>query len=180
MALRATDNNHELVTTYLHMTDPSDFQPGYAQNIDGKSIMFLKMKAADVDFYRFLYREVGDQWAWRDRLLLSDDELEAELSKPGVSVHVLYVDGTPAGYVELGFDGAETEILYFGLRSEFHGCGLGKHLLSYGIERAWGLGSNRVHVHTCNLDGPHALNNYMKRGFKIFNVKRQPMPNLYQ
>lgn len=178
MALRATETPTELVTTYLEMTDPSEFQPGYAQ-LEGRSIMILKMQQADVAFYRFLYRSVGEQWAWRDRLMMNDDDLREELSQPGCDVYVLYVDGIPAGYVELGCNGAETEIQYFGLRSEFHGMGLGKHLLSYGVERAWEKGTDRIWLHTCNLDGPHALRNYMKRGFKIFDVKYEPMPERY-
>jgi hypothetical protein len=52
--------------------------------------------------------------------------------------------------------------------------------LSYGIEKAWEDGAKRVWVHTCNLDGPHALDNYTKRGFSVYDEHRQPMPNRYQ
>lgn len=176
MALRETAVPEQLVTTYLHMTDPAEFQPSY---IEGHTVMMMQMNAADLDFYRFLYGSVGAEWRWRDRLVMSDEELTAALSQPGVSVHVMYVDGIPAGYVELGCDGEETEILYFGLRSAFHGMGLGKHLLSYGIQRAWETGAKRIRVHTCNLDAPQALSNYMKRGFKIYDVHYQPMPDRY-
>ena len=37
----------------------------------------------------------------------------------------------------------------------------------------------RVWLHTCNLDGPHALSNYQKRGFRIYEVIEEPMPELY-
>ena len=59
------------------------------------------------------------------------------------------------------------------------GAGLGKHLLSYGVARAWEMDAKRVWLHTCNLDGPHALANYQKRGFRIFKVVEEPMPALY-
>jgi ribosomal protein S18 acetylase RimI-like enzyme len=166
-----------LITTYLHITDRGAFKPTY---LHASNVKIVEMNAADVAFYRFLYGEVGKEWRWRDRLLLSDVDLYAILSQPGVSVHVLYVDGVPAGYVELAKQGDATEIAYFGLRPNFFGRGLGKYLLSYGIETALEDGAERVWVHTCNLDGPHALDNYKKRGFKIYDEHRQPMPNVYQ
>ena len=61
----------------------------------------------------------------------------------------------------------------------YMGRGLGKHLLSYGISRAWEMDADRVWLHTCNLDGPHALANYQKRGFKVFKVEEEPMPERY-
>ena len=87
MALRATDAN--LVTTYLHMTDPAQFQPSYVTPQRGQSLMIMQMQQADVSFYRFLYNTVGDQWRWRDRRLMSDEELAAALSCEGCSVHVV-------------------------------------------------------------------------------------------
>ena len=166
----------KLVTTYLHMIHPTDFRPSY---IADRHVKIIPMKKADVSFYRFLYSEVGRDYRWRDRLVISERELLETISKPGVSIHVMYVHGVPAGYVELAQTGDSTEVAYFGLRPEFHGNGYGKHLLSYGIERAWADGAKHVWVHTCNLDGPHALSNYLKRGFKVYEVHEAPMPNRY-
>lgn len=165
-----------LVTTYLHMTDPAQFHPAF---VDDHRAAIRRMERPDVAFYRFLYGEVGREWRWRDRLLLSDDELYRVLSQPAVAVYVLYVDGVPAGYVELDKQGEDTEIAYFGLRSAYMGSGYGKHLLSYGIAQAWATGARRVWVHTCNLDSPHALGNYLKRGFSIERVDEKPMPSRY-
>jgi GNAT superfamily N-acetyltransferase len=165
-----------LVTTYLHMTDPSDFRPVL---LDDPFVQILTMNKADVSFYRFLYSEVGRDYRWRDRLIIPEHELYDAISKSGVSIHVMYVQGVPAGYVELAQTGDSTEVAYFGLRSEFHGNGYGKHLLSYGVMQAWAGGAKQVWVHTCNLDGPHALSNYMKRGFKVYEVHETPMPTRY-
>ena len=173
-----------LVTTYLQMTDWSQFRPAYLNYLDGMKLMC--MGTPDVAFYRFLYSSVGEEWRWRERLSHSDEEIKALLLEPGTSVHVLYVNGVPAGYIELaerkeGPTGRffSTEIVYFGLRSTYIGRGLGKHLLSHGIAYAWNRGTQRLWVHTCNLDGPHALNNYIKRGFKIYRVDKEPMPERY-
>lgn len=175
MTAIATPN--ALITTYLQMTSPAAFRPSY---VNDPTIQIVRMERPDIRFYRFLYGSVGEQWRWRDRLIMADDELMAALSTPGTSIHVMYVDGVPAGYVELAKHGQSTEIAYFGLREEFMGRGLGKHLLSYGIAQAWNDGTRRVYVHTCNLDGPHALDNYMKRGLSVYHVEEQPMPERYQ
>jgi GNAT superfamily N-acetyltransferase len=173
-----------LVTTYLQMTDWSEFCPAYLNYLAG--IKLMCMETPDVAFYRFLYTSVGQQWRWRDRNNQSDDEIEALLLAQGTSVHVLYVNGAPAGYIELaqrkeGSTGRfySNEIVYFGLRPGYTGRGLGKHLLSHGIAYAWNNGAQRLWVHTCNLDGPHALDNYIKRGFKIYKIEKQPMPESY-
>lgn len=166
-----------LVTTYLEMTDPSQLNADYADDFPG-SVRIERMDATDVQFYRFLYDSVGDQWAWRDRRLMSDCELAAALDH--ASVYVLYVDGVPAGYVELARHADSTEIAYFGLRPAYMGRGLGKYLLSFGIARAWDEGAQRVTVHTCNNDAPQALPNYLKRGFQIARIEEEPMPDRYR
>lgn len=166
-----------LITTYLEMNQRAEFLPAFVE-LD-VSLHILRMGALDLPFYKFLYQVVGETWRWRDRLVMPEAELRDVLAQPGCSVDVLYVAGVPAGYVELLREGDQTEIAYFGLRPAYFGRGLGKHLLSYGIERAWEAGAQRVWLHTCNLDGPYALANYQKRGFKIYKVDERPMPDRY-
>ena len=103
-------------------------------------------------FYKFLYQSVGEEWAWRDRLQMSNSELRGILASPNTQVQVMYVSGWPAGYVELyRHEDGSIEVAYFGLRRNYMGRGLGKHLLSYGVARAWDMGAKRVWLHTCNL-----------------------------
>ena len=166
-----------LITTYLEMTSPAEFQPAYLAEAD--SLCVLRMGTVDVAFYKFLYQAVGEIWRWRDRLIMPEDMLYETLAHPGCTVDVLYVEGVPAGYIELACEENETEVAYFGLRPAYVGRGLGKHLLSRGIEQAWQDRAQRVWLHTCNLDGPYALDNYVKRGFKIYRVDEQPMPERY-
>ena len=168
-----------LVTTYLEMNSREQFRPALLAADARADCRLCGLERVDLDYYRFLYRAVGWPWRWRDRLTISDDELRRELSAPGVTIDVLYVAGAPAGYIELGRVGPDTEVVYFGLRQAFFGRGLGKHLLSLGVQRAWDEGAARVWVHTNNLDGPHALANYEKRGFRIYKVEEEPMPSLY-
>lgn len=173
----ATKTAETLITTYLEMPSEDDFAPAFIRASD---IEIVTMEMPDLGFYKFLYQSVGEEWAWRDRLQISNSELRRILTSPNTQVHVMYVSGSPAGYVELyRHDDNSVEIAYFGLRRSYMGRGLGKHLLSYGVARAWDMGAERVWLHTCNLDGPHALSNYQKRGFRVVKVVEEPMPALY-
>lgn len=165
------------IITYLHMPDRAQFKPAY---IDAPDVAITRLEQPDIPFYRFLYDTVGAALRWRDRRLLSDADLLAAITHPDVSIYVLTVAGEPAGYVELRKDGGDTEIEYFGLFPGYMGRGLGKHLLSFGIEQAWNDGAQRVIVDTCNLDSPEALPNYLKRGFEVYNVVSKPMPDRYK
>lgn len=164
-----------LITTYLEMTHPDQFKASFKHSDE---LRLERMEQIDLSFYRYLYRAVGEKWAWRDRLYVSNEELRRALRT--ARVYVLYVRGAPAGYVELAKEGPSVEIVYFGLREEYMGQGLGKHLLSCGVQKAWELGAERIWLHTCNLDGPHALANYRKRGFRVYMQHSEPMPEIYQ
>jgi GNAT superfamily N-acetyltransferase len=73
----------------------------------------------------------------------------------------------PAGYFELReHDDRSVEIAYFGLLPDFIGRGWGKYLLTRAAEAAWQLKPSRIWLHTCTLDHPAALPNYLKRGFR--------------
>ena len=89
------------------------------------------------------------------------------LDTPGVSIWLMSWEDAPAGYFELReHDDASVEIAYFGLLPDFIGRGWGKYLLSRAVESAWQLNPSRVWLHTCTLDHPAALPNYVKRGFR--------------
>lgn len=165
-----------LITTYLEMREHAEFVPAYSSD---PSLSIWPLANPSAALYRTLYRGVGHKIGWRDREVWSDADLEAWLAQPQIKLFVLHVGTELAGYVELDQQGGNVEIAYFGLFEPFQGRGYGKHLLSYGIQQAWGLGAKRVWVHTCNLDGPHALPNYQARGFKIYKVEEEPMPAKY-
>src|SRR5262245_37445369 len=123
-------------------------------------------------FFRYLYAEVGRNYHWVDRLPWTEEQVRARLADPLVSLHVLYVEGSPAGYFELErHDDRSCEIAYFGLLPEFLGRGLGKHLLTVAAETAWAEGAERVWLHTCTLDDSAAMPNYVGRGFKPFKTE---------
>jgi GNAT superfamily N-acetyltransferase len=159
----------EVVRTYLEMKDPADLQP--VPLTAGARVE--QVHRCPVSFHRFLYREVGRNYHWRDRLTWSDEQIQHYLDDPGITLHVLYVQGAPAGYYELRMgEDLAVEIAYFGLLPEYLGRGLGKGLLSEAVTGAWRRGARRVWLHTCTLDDPAALPNYLKRGFKPFKEEK--------
>jgi len=108
-----------------------------------------------------------------ERVNADDREAAARLMRRTL---VLYVSGTPAGYVELEVQPENTvEVAYFGLLPRFIGQRLGGYLLGVGVERAWAQGARRVWVHTCSLDGPNALANYQARGFRVYDRRVEQM-----
>ncbi|MEU9981584.1 GNAT family N-acetyltransferase [Streptomyces sp. NPDC050856] len=166
------------VTTWsLEQTSPDDLRPAAEP---GPDIRIVRAEIPSPEFSRFLYSAVGGDIRWTDRLGLTYARWREILERPGVETWVAYERGTPAGYVELDPqpDGA-VEIVYFGLIPAFRGRRIGGHLLSYGAARAWDLAerwpgrepTKRVWLHTCSLDGPHAMDNYLRRGFTLFHTE---------
>ncbi len=164
-----------VLATYLHLPDHDAFRPAF---VDDADVLVMKADHPLVPFYRFLYSTVGSGFSWVDRLRWTDARLHAHLSRPDVAVLVLYLEGTPAGYAELvaksGDEG--TEVAYFGVFPQFHGRGLGKHLLSVAVKRAFDDGATRVWLSTRSTDGPYAIANYKARGFRPFRTAWEPAP----
>lgn len=161
----------EVTTWYLEMLAPDQLEAASPANYP------LRIEQASVpspEFSRFLYTSVGGNWYWLNRLDWSYQQWLAYLDRPEVETWVAYVDGTPAGYIELEAQpDQQVEITYFGLLPQFIGKRLGGHLLSVGVQRAWAMGARRVWVHTCSFDGKYALSNYQARGFQLYREEKQ-------
>ncbi len=134
---------------------------------DGLSVVHVV--APTVPYYRSLYDAVGKEFHWLSRRKMTDEALAAILGDPGNEIHVLHVDGTPAGFAELDRrQPGEIELIQFGLTRAFIGQGLGKWFLQWTIDKAWSYGPNRFWLHTCTLDHPAAVPNYTKAGFVLY------------
>lgn len=174
----------DVITWSLEQTSPSDLASAKAPDDD---VRIVRAEVPSPEFSRFLYTAVGGDVRWTDRPGLTYAQWQEIVDRPGAETWVAYVDGTPAGYVELDpqADGV-VEIMYFGLVPAFRGRRIGGHLLSRGTERAWDLAgrwpgrqaTRRVWVHTCSLDGPHALANYERRGYRLFDTTVGPEPEV--
>jgi GNAT superfamily N-acetyltransferase len=101
---------------------------------------------------------------------MQDEELLAIIHHDLVDVLVLTAVDEPLGYAELDRRQAgEIELACFGLFPSATGQGLGKYLLNRAMRAAWAHSPQRVWVHTCDLDHPAALPNYLKAGFEVYD-----------
>ena len=157
---------NEVKTCYLEMHSPDALEPSDTP-VDGLEIR--QVSIASPEFNRFLYKTVGKQWLWIDRLVWMANEWRRWVDRDDLETWVAWVQGAPAGYFELERqEGGSIEIAFFGLLPRVIGRGLGGRLLTEAIRRAWAMGASRVWVHTCTLDHPNALANYEARGLKVY------------
>jgi len=160
----------EVTRTYLEMRGPAQLQ---AARCEDPRIRIEQLPECSPSFFRHLYVEVGRNYHWIDRLPWTDEDISAHLKQPEVSLWLMTDEGATAGYFELRrCEDGSVEIAYFGLLPEFIGRGLGKYLLTRAVEQGWAEGANRVWLHTCTLDDPAAMPNYLKRGFKPFKTEK--------
>ena len=160
----------EVTRTYLEMRAPSELRMARS---DDPLIKIDLQRECSVELFRYLYIEVGKNYHWIDLLPWTDEQIATFLQKPEVSLWLMTYDGQTAGYFELKkCEDGSTEIAYFGLMPQFIGRGLGKHLLTCATEQAWADGATRVWLHTCTLDDPAAMPNYLKRGFRPFKSEK--------
>jgi GNAT superfamily N-acetyltransferase len=158
-----------VTTTYLEIDNPSDLRPSGEPRVP---FTLTRVDVPTPELNRFLYVSVGDNWAWRDRLQWDRPRWLQYLNRPELETWVMYVRGTPAGYFELERQGGSVEVAYFGLLPRFIGLGLGGALLTASIRRAFEIGASRVWLHTCTLDHPQALANYLARGLSPYKTEQ--------
>lgn len=155
----------DVTVHHLEMLAPSHC--AVAAPRDGLTV--LHVQSPSVPYYRSLYDAVGKDFNWLDRRRTPDEVLAAIISDPLNELHVLHVDGTPAGFAELDRRRpGEIELSQFGLIPAFIGQGLGKWFLQWTIDKAWSYEPKRFWLHTCTLDHPAALPIYLKSGFVLF------------
>lgn len=157
--------NRPVTTWYLELRSPAQL---HRAAVPEPAPQIVRAEIPSPALNRFLYTSIGGDWHWLDRLPWTWQRWMQWLDRPELQTWVMYVSGTPAGYVELEKQGDDVEIAYFGVAREFIGRKLGGHLLSVGIERAFAMGAKRVWVHTCSLDHPMALANYRARGMTCY------------
>ena len=127
----------------------------------------------DFQLNKFFYEQIGQNHHWNDRLVWDDKRWIDYVSNPNVFTFVLKDNENIAGFFELIYhkDKFEMEIAYFGLLKSFMAKKLGGYMLSEAIKVSFSYKVKRVWVHTCSLDHKNALNNYLARGMKIYNIE---------
>ncbi len=161
------------VVTCLEMTARPPLRPEPAG-----AWTLRRVERPPLDWYRALFRRIGEPWLWFSRLQMTDRELSAILWDAAVEVHALAVDGADEGLLELDFRRAEDcELAFFGVSPPLIGSGAGRFLMNRAIERAWARPIRRLWVHTCTLDHPGALAFYRRSGFRPWRLQVEVAPD---
>jgi len=151
------------VVTYLEMTSkPEERLAG-----DRTDLTLMRWQDPDLDEYRALFKNVGEDWLWFARLTIPASELRSALNDPNRPLYVPVLNGRKVGLLELDFtDPAQPELAYFGLVPTAIGGGVGRWLMQQAIDLAWERpATQRFWLHTCTGDSPKAMGFYRSCGF---------------
>jgi GNAT superfamily N-acetyltransferase len=150
------------IITHLHMYARPPLRPERAN--DGYELRRALRPA--LDWYRELYRRVGEQWLWFSRLALDDGALARLIHDGNIEVHALRHRDREIGILELDLRRhPDLEISFLGVVPGYFGTGAGRFLMNRALEITWSRNPRRVSVHTCTLDHPSALAFYLRSGF---------------
>ncbi|MCA6115313.1 GNAT family N-acetyltransferase [Bradyrhizobium sp. WSM 1738] len=128
-----------------------------------------RVETPPLDWFRDLYRRVGEEWLWFSRIRMPDAELAAHLHAPQLEVYALVDAGRDEGLLELDFrEPGQCEIVMFGVAAKLVGTGAGRWLMNRAQDIAWSRPIDRLWLHTCTFDHPAALAFYQRSGFRAF------------
>jgi GNAT superfamily N-acetyltransferase len=158
----------------MEMMDAGDLCPAPLPEVE---MTFTLAQTPSADVNRALYALVGARVCWTDRFGWTHDDWRSWVERPELSTWLALADGTIAGFFELEAQpGGDTEVHLVGLTPAFIGRGYGGYLVEQCVRRAWQRGrlwaqrygpARRVWLRTSTLDHPNAINNYLKRGFRV-------------
>ena len=139
-------------------------------NSSKENKFLIKKIKPDFQLNKFFYKQVGKKHRWIDRLSWTDEKWINFISNKNLETYVISESDDLIGFFELLYnpDLNETEISYFGLLEEYIGKGIGGYALSEAIKKSFEKNIKRVWLHTCTLDHPNALKNYIARGMRVF------------
>ena len=164
----------EKVVSYLEMTSPEHLVPGR----EPPTRLLFDPAESREQLVRETHLRVGTPHHWGS-VLWTDQQWAAQVALPHQHHWVVRVDGEVAGLTSMVAEpGGDVQIMVFGLVPEWVGRGYGGAALTEAVRLAWQVPPvdaahvSRVHLDTMSLDHPHALPNYLARGFRIYRTER--------
>ena len=155
---------YKTTVTHLEMVPP--FLPAAPDACWPDGISFTRETDISLAAYRALYEDVGRQWHWVNRRLLTDRQLSAIIHHPATEIFTLKRRDRAIGFVELNFKlFPQVEIVFVGLVKDAIGKGLGSQMLQQAISYIYSRAPSRIIIQTCTLDHPSALPLYQSYGF---------------
>jgi pimeloyl-ACP methyl ester carboxylesterase/GNAT superfamily N-acetyltransferase len=160
--------------TYLEMTSPGQLRPSRAE-----PAVTLEPAKPGTGLIRSTVERIGSPHGW-SALSYSDLVWQDWLADARRRQWLVRCHGEVAGLAELqAHPGGDVEITTFGLVPEYVGQGFGGPALTQAVRLAWDLppvdapAVRRVWLHTSSFDHPHALPNYLHRGFRPFRTEQR-------
>ena len=162
---------YKTTVTHLEMTPP--FLPAASDIGWPDGLAFNRETDIPVAAYRSLYDDVGRQWHWVNRRVLTNRQLSAIIHHPATEIFTLKARDRAIGFVELNFKlFPQVEIVFVGLVSDAIGEGLGSLMLQRAISYIYSRAPSRIIIQTCTLDHPAALPLYQRYGFTPIGRKQ--------
>lgn len=150
------------VVTTLEMKSAPELRP---EN-NAPNWQLVHCSTLTLEKYRAIYQRVGEDWLWRSRLAMADEQLAKIIYDPKVAIYTLTTE-QGIGLLELDFRvNNECELAFFGLSKGLIGSGAGRWLMNRALQIVWQHPIKRFWVHTCTLDHPAALDFYQRSGFQ--------------
>ena len=158
-----------MIPVQRNFLELKDLKKLKTNSVNENKYLVKKIKP-DFQLNKFFYKQVGKKHRWIDRLSWSDEKWINYISNKNLETYIICESEKLVGFFELlnNPELQETEISYFGLLEEYIGKGIGGYALSVAIRKSFEKNIRRVWLHTCTLDHPNALKNYIARGMTIF------------
>ena len=151
--------------TYLEQTAPAPASTAWPE----AGWCLARVGCCPASFYRYLYREVGRPWHWiRSPAVVGRAHPRARRQPghrdSGCSRTTPYRPGSPSSSAPATAASRSSTSVCCPTSSA---AGPDAPFLEAVVGRAWDGGTTRVWVHTCTLDHPRALTNYLAGGFRV-------------
>ena len=158
-----------MIPVQRNFLELKDLKKLKTNSVNENKYLVKKIKP-DFQLNKFFYKQVGKKHRWIDRLSWSDEKWINYISNKNLETYIICESEKLVGFFELlnNPELQETEISYFGLLEEYIGKGIGGYALSVAIIKSFEKNIKRVWLHTCTLDHPNALKNYIARGMTVF------------
>jgi len=166
----------DVTTWFLQFDAPAPQPPQWP---DG--VQLAEAEIISPELSQFMFRTVGGPWRWFSRLSWNYQQWLDYLTQQQVRTWLLWVKGTPAGYIELlKHADHSVEIKFFGLLPQFIGQGLGLKLAQAAVVQAAQWQASKIWLHTCSADHRSALKNYQQAGFVVTHIEHstEALPQL--
>jgi len=160
---------------FLLVCAAQDFRP---RDHDGDLVRERKAGLEDAALCARLWNEVGRGF-WTERSRWNEARWRRHLARPEIDFRIGRRDRRDIGCFELVFGKRGARLEGFGLLPAARGSGLGSAWLTTAMHAAFAAGARELRLGTATDDHPHALPNYLARGFRIVRetALADPMPD---